>query len=257
MCNRIHFIMQGKGGVGKSFISSLLAQFLMSKPNANVFCADTDPTNPTFSSYEGLKAKHINIMTPEMNIDRSNFDGLTDTLLAHQGDSVVDNGASSFLPIMSFIREQQIIEFLMESGKEVYMHVPLVGGLGMDETLRGLDWVLTHQPAPVVVWENELFGPVTKNGKTFTESQFFHKHQGNIKGVVRIIQRSQDSYGKTLSTVTSNRLTIQEALKAGLFGATEQQRLVFFQRDIFGQLDNLDLLSGLENISKVLEKVEL
>ena len=48
---QIHFILQGKGGVGKSFIASLLAQYLRDRKNGQVVCFDTDPVNPTLSRY--------------------------------------------------------------------------------------------------------------------------------------------------------------------------------------------------------------
>jgi len=42
----IHFILQGKGGVGKSLIAALLAQYLHGR-GLEVYCFDTDPINAT------------------------------------------------------------------------------------------------------------------------------------------------------------------------------------------------------------------
>lgn len=42
--NTAHFIMQSKGGAGKSVVSSLLAQYLLEK-NPNLMLIDTDPSN--------------------------------------------------------------------------------------------------------------------------------------------------------------------------------------------------------------------
>jgi len=176
----------GKGGVGKSFITTVLAEYLMETKEAPLFCADTDPTNPTFSSYKALGAEHINIMTPTMNIDRGNFDNLVEKLIQHEGDCVIDNGASSFLPMLSYICENDLIEFLRESGKEIVVHAPLVGGLGMDETLRGLDTILKNVPAQIVVWENPMYGPVVKNGKTFDHSRLYLDHAHRYRGIVKL-----------------------------------------------------------------------
>jgi hypothetical protein len=243
MRNRIHFILQGKGGVGKSFVSWTLAQYLQSLPNVNLLCADTDPTNPTFSSYPAFKAHHINIMTPDMNIDRKIFDNLLEMLCDHEGDSIVDNGASSFLPMMAYIKEIDEITILMEQGKEVYIHVPLVGGLGMDETLKGLKVVLDHTPASVIVWENELFGPVVKDGKSFTQSKFIENYSDRIKGVIRIEKRSQDTFGVTMHALTSKKMTVKEARDSKQFMIGELQRLVMFQKSIFEQLSRLDVFN--------------
>ena len=53
MSNSVHMVMQGKGGVGKSFIAMLLAQHFK-RNGDSVICADTDPVNRTFSKYVGL-----------------------------------------------------------------------------------------------------------------------------------------------------------------------------------------------------------
>ena len=47
---KIHMVLQGKGGVGKSFIAALMAQFLQDRGRDPV-CIDTDPVNATFAGY--------------------------------------------------------------------------------------------------------------------------------------------------------------------------------------------------------------
>ena len=47
MKNSIHFVLQAKGGIGKSFISTLLAQHLLNEIGA-VRCFDTDQENDGF-----------------------------------------------------------------------------------------------------------------------------------------------------------------------------------------------------------------
>jgi len=225
----------GKGGVGKSLVSTLLAENLINS-GATVFCADTDPTNPTFSSYPAFGAKHIDIMTPDMNIDRSRFDDLIDLLLTHEGECVLDNGASSFLPMMSYLIQYKVIEFLRESGHDVVVHAVLIGGLGMDETLRMLEVILESQPAPVVVWENELFGPIIKGGKTFGESDLYKMYAERICGIVKIPSHSEDTFGKDMHNLTSNRLTIAEAMNSPSFKTMSRQRLKQFERRIGEQL---------------------
>ena len=53
----VHFIAQGKGGVGKSTIASFLGDYLKAKASGvKLHCFDTDPVNPTFSRYSALDA---------------------------------------------------------------------------------------------------------------------------------------------------------------------------------------------------------
>jgi hypothetical protein len=235
----IHIILMGKGGVGKSFISTILAQHLNQVGN-ELFCADTDPTNPTFSGYPSLGAKHFNIMTPDMNIDKSHFDALIEEMLEHEGDCVVDNGASSFLPMMAYMLENDVIKFLIDAGKQVFIHAPLIGGLGMDETIRMLGIIIDSQIAPVVVWENELFGPVNKNGKGFLDSGIYLKNKSRILGIIKIANRSEDTFGKDLHNMTTNRLTFSEVMESPIFRTMGRQRLKQVQRDIAVQLDAIN-----------------
>src|SRR5471030_1118744 len=118
-----------------------------------------------FGANQQIGAKHFNIMTESMNIDKSKFDAMIEELIDHRGDSVVDNGASSFLPMMAYILENDVINFLVSSGKKVVFHAVLVGGIGLPETMRGLDALARTKLAPIVIWENEIHGPIERNGK--------------------------------------------------------------------------------------------
>ena len=72
--NVVHFVLQGKGGVGKTLIACFLAQYFMQ--NGSVKCFDTDPVNDTFSQYIALSAERINILDSHNNINSRVFDSL-------------------------------------------------------------------------------------------------------------------------------------------------------------------------------------
>ena len=50
--NNVHFTLQGKGGIGKSLISYVLAQYISEK--SDIICIDADPINKTFSGFKSL-----------------------------------------------------------------------------------------------------------------------------------------------------------------------------------------------------------
>ena len=54
----IHLTLQGKGGVGKSLVASILAQYFRHR-GTEIHCLDTDPVNQTFSRYIELGADHL------------------------------------------------------------------------------------------------------------------------------------------------------------------------------------------------------
>ena len=97
MSNTVHLSLQGKGGVGKSLVASVLAQYLRHR-GEDVRCIDTDPVNQTFSQYTNLGAVHLRLLD-QGRIDPRAFDQLMERLLTEDGVFVVDNGASTFIPL--------------------------------------------------------------------------------------------------------------------------------------------------------------
>ena len=118
MQNSIHFILQGKGGIGKSFVAAMLAQYFDSK-GADLKAFDTDQENDTFAQYLALKATSVPVMTESRTIDAKKFDALMETLLTEDGTFVIDNGANTFSPLLAYMVENSVINFLQESGKKV------------------------------------------------------------------------------------------------------------------------------------------
>lgn len=234
----IHIILQGKGGVGKSLVAALLAQYLEGK-SENLFCADTDPVNDTFARYSAFNAERVKIMNADKNIDARVFDGLIEKLLTHEGDAVIDNGASTFVPLSAYMLENNVIGLLQEAGKKVFVHTVLTGGQAMDDTMIGLNSLLLSQDAPVVVWQNEFYGSVEKDGKKFTESKLYEKSKKRIQGIVTIHKRNQDTFGKDMELMISNKLTFNQAMTSDLFTIMPRQRLKQIRNSIFEQLDHV------------------
>jgi hypothetical protein len=233
----VHFILQGKGGVGKSVVASLNTQYLQSK-GENVFCGDTDPVNDTFSGYSAFNAKRFKILNGD-RIDQRAFDGLIENVVEHQGPAVIDNGSSTFIPFSSYMTENHVFDVLREAGKEVYLHTVLTGGQALDDTMTGLNALLESTPAQIVVWENEFFGAVEKDGKRFAESKLYEKYKNRVKGVVTIHARNADTFGKDIEQMFVNKLTFDQAME----GATlmPRQRLRTVQKSIFDQLESIGI----------------
>ena len=56
-----HIVTQGEGGVGKSVIANLLAQYIK-KTGRPLKCVDTDPVNKTFSSFKALNVTCLKLI---------------------------------------------------------------------------------------------------------------------------------------------------------------------------------------------------
>src|SRR3546814_8882094 len=67
------------------------------------------------------------------------------------------------------------------------IHSVLTGGQAQGDTMDGLASLLEHFPnVPVVVWLNEFFGRVERDGRKFEDSKLFRDHQEQIHALIRI-----------------------------------------------------------------------
>jgi len=232
----IHLILQGKGGVGKTFVSSLLTQFLKTKYE-NVLAFDTDSVNPTFSQYKGLNVNRVDLMDGS-KINERNFDGLMEVFLTDEADAmVVDNGASSFVPFSNYLVENEVIPLLEDAEKEVMVHTVLEGGQGMNDTLQGLN-VLAKYFNNIFVWKNQYYGEISYNGKSFEETQVYLNNKDKIYGTATIGDRSKDTFGKDIELMLKNKMSFDEVKGNPDFKLMSKQRLNIVKKDIFGQLEN-------------------
>ena len=91
----IHFILQGKGGVGKSMIAAFLYQ-AAAELGKSVEAFDTDPVNATLAGYKSFSVTRIDVLDDSGAVEPRKFDELVDSLAYSQCDHViVDNGAWS------------------------------------------------------------------------------------------------------------------------------------------------------------------
>jgi hypothetical protein len=232
----IHLILQGKGGVGKTFVSSMLTQYLQSKYE-NVIAFDTDSVNPTFSQYKALNVRRIDLMDGS-KINERNLDTLVEALLTEEADAmVVDNGASSFVPFSNYLIENEVVEMLKEAGQDVMVHTVLEGGQGMNDTLQGLN-VLAKHFNNIFVWQNQYFGTISYDGKSFEETKVYKNNSAKIFGVAVIGDRSKDTFGKDIELMLKHKLSFDEIKEDSRFQLMAKQRINIFKKDIFGQLAN-------------------
>lgn len=159
---KVHLFLQGKGGVGKSFCASMLAQYLLDK-GKTPFCIDTDPINATFSSYPRFQAKRIEILK-DNRIDPLEFDGIVEQIFSsgEQDSILVDNGASSFVAFSEFLLTNQVPKMLAAENHSITIHTIITGGDEQMDTVAGFSALATHfsDPVKIVVWLNPYYGPV-------------------------------------------------------------------------------------------------
>lgn len=237
--NICNLVLTSKGGAGKSFVSWVIAQWGMTK-GYNMYCADTDPANPTFAGYKALQVDYIDVANEKMLMDRDRFDDLLEKLASHEGFSVVDTGATTFYPFLSHAIEVKTFEALRAEGIRVVVHACIAGGPSLTETLVALEALLETTDVDVVVWLNAHFGSVKLNGKPFTETNLYRKYKDRILGIVNISAREADTHGKDFATLLGNKMTFAEITKEN-FKLAQRQRFTDVRRELFDQLDAIAL----------------
>jgi hypothetical protein len=237
----VHFSLQGKGGVGKSFVASLLSQYFLEKNGHSVFCIDSDPINATLSGYEELKTDHLNVLH-QGQVHERQFDSLIERICSEDGVFVVDTGATNFIPIWHYILENEILRLLGDHGRKTFIHTVIAGGQALKDTLGGLDEIAsTTSGRNIVVWLNEYFGEVKSGGKKFEDMAVWAMHRDKFAGAVLIPQHNPQTWGEDVREMLERRMTFREAIESNHFSLVAKQRLQILRREIYEQLDRISL----------------
>lgn len=241
MAGTAHFVMQGKGGAGKTFVSWLLTQYIKEHGNlVNGF--DIDQQNPMLSSYKALPIKQIDLTAKEDSsaIDRSKFDNLMHAILDTEGDSVIDTGAKEFTALVGYMEANGIIEVVTDAGKEVALHVVVAGSDMLSSCMSGLELVMEHlssSPASIYVWLNEHHGNLTfGTGKSFQDTQFWVKNKKRISGLITL-ERQPGEFAKQLAELREAALTFNEGKDSTEYGIIVKSRIHRMKQRMFSQLD--------------------
>jgi hypothetical protein len=235
-----HFVLQGKGGVGKSYVSAVLAQYFRDK-GRSPHCIDTDPVNATFAQYKRLGAHHLNILR-KGTIHEKRFDELVEEICSGEGVYIIDTGATTFVPLWNYILENKILEFLKERERAVFVHTIVTGGQARSDTLNGVKRLAeTTAEKNIVVWLNEYFGEFVTNGNAFSDLNIAEEQALRILGFVLVHEHNPQTYGDDVRQMLELRLTFEEAIQKPEFSLVSKQRLTIIRREIFEQIDGLDI----------------
>lgn len=241
--NNIHLILQGKGGVGKSLIAVMIAQYVQSK-EGSVICADTDPVNKTFSKYLSLDVAPVNI-EENGNIITKKFDPLMEQIISTDSDFVIDNGSATFMALTKYLVENDIYQVMSENGKKVFIHSVLVAGQAQSDTYDGLTELIgkVNKFAKVVIWENEFWGNVNFDGHPITASKLYKEADkaSKIAGVVNLVNRSQsDTFVDDMKQMTGRNMTLADVKKSADFSFLAKNRLQKVYSEVFTELDKIN-----------------
>ncbi|MNF86386.1 hypothetical protein D3C84_688190 [compost metagenome] len=237
-----HWTLQGKGGVGKSLVSSILGQYFTERGYIPA-CADTDPVNSTFHRIESLNVTLVPITDGGTVVQRL-FDPLFEAILSADGVSVIDNGASTFLPITQFIGSNSILEAMAECDKRVFIHSIITGGQAKDDTVTGLIKLIelvknSKTNAKIVVWQNDFWGMPSWAGESLEKMEWIKNNSDIIQGIVQIVDRKSDAFSTDIRLMSEFHLTCREFRDSDQFGMLAKSRVFRVFNDVYSELDRV------------------
>ncbi|PPC90852.1 MAG: conjugal transfer protein TraL [Methylobacter sp.] len=239
---KIHLVLQGKGGVGKSLIAALIAQYKISKGHTPL-CVDTDPVNATLNGYKKLNVTKLDILDGD-EINSRHFDKLIEMIAGSESDIVIDNGASSFVPLSNYLTTNAIPQLLKDLGHTFVIHTVVTGGQALVDTVAGFGQLVQQYPeeAEFVVWLNPYWGPIEDNGKGFEQMKAYTANKARVAAIVKIPELKAETFGRDLSDMLQDKMTFEEAIAAETNSIMMRQRLKLIQRQLFEQMDTAAIL---------------
>jgi len=239
---KIHMVLQGKGGVGKSMIVALLAQYKASIGQSPL-CIDTDPVNATFEGYKALNVRRLHIMDGE-EINTRNFDALVEMIASAEGDVIIDNGASSFVPLSYYLISNEVPTLLQDMGHEFVVHTVVTGGQALLDTVSGFSQLTDQFPSQClfVVWLNPYWGPIEHEGKSFEQLKAYTANKGRVSAIIQIPALKEETYGRDFAEMLQGRRTFDEALADSALTIMTRQRLKIVKNQLFARLQDAPVL---------------
>lgn len=237
---RLHMTLGDKGGIGKSFIAALLAQYYLDNVvNVNLTCLDMDPKNKTLSRYTGLQVEHIDVQS-NGDIDRKKFDIFVNRVLGtdDEGEIIVDVGGNIYISLTDYLRVNEVFQLLILNGVDVILHVPIVGAGDLFPTLKTLDELVMSTPkeAHIAVWINQKNGPVEYNGKSFEESDRYADYKNRI-GSITYIPLWRSDIQDNVATMLEEAVTFKHAIHMDTVDIIGKQRLQMARRYIYQSIE--------------------
>lgn len=235
--SKLFITLQAKGGVGKSYVSSILAQYLQDA-NLSVHCIDTDTTNPTLRRYKPLNCQYLNLATDHVINPRA-FDELVEIVSGapHDRHFVVDVGSNGFQPFMAYAVENDLFSVLESLGVNVIVNSVVAGGPDTDETLSSTLAVLEYTHVTTLIWLNAHLGALEFKHRPIQHLDLFDPFKSRILGWVTLPKYAATTFGQDIEHMLKERWTFNETLER--LTLMPQMRIRKAKRDLWSQLDQV------------------
>ena len=183
----INFILQSVDGIGKTYISTKIADYFKSQ-NAKLVALYCDQEGMLLNYYLKSVEQKIELIDASGQLISSAFNRIIAKAAISKSNILIDCAAKDFVTISQFFAQFSTQNLLRENEIETYLHVVIVGGSQQDETLNGLLTIckIVPESVKIVVWLNQFFGQIEAEGKAFEELKLYKNNRERIHSVLRI-----------------------------------------------------------------------
>jgi len=274
----LHYIMNPKGGVGKSFSSVTLLQYL-TESGVSARGIDVDAANNTFGAYRELDVVVLPIVVDGNKIDPAEFDRIADIAEAMPDDGhlVIDTGSSAYRQLCEYLLDVHAFGaegVFRQYGHSIVLHSVISGGGGLSDSLTGLiDLIFNFKSVPVfgeplddvptfdieiqgehvlrqlvsdiplVVWLNPKDGRIQIEGKNFFDFSIYQNLGLAIDAVVSLPVHDTATFGKDLSAMLTRRETFDAAINSSSRSIMTRHRLKRYWNEVKEELQNANVIS--------------
>lgn len=219
-------VLAAKGGVGKSVVSTQIADSMINS-NLKIKCYDNDSETPRLSQYKSLKSKHIqlyrldsdgHVRAESLNINV--MDTLTDELENGVHDIVlVDNGSPSFQPFLSYF-QYNTIKLFNTIDVDFIMVIPIskdkITHTGPIEVLNSYGNKVKY-----ILIENEHFGEFEYDVSAFDAM--------DVEYSIMKMERYTNAQMQDINKAQELNLLLSEAVRSKEFNLVSKSRLSMAQ----------------------------
>lgn len=231
----VHIVLQGKGGVGKTLVASMIAEYCLRGGLAGVI--DMDPKNGSLSEFSGFSTEKVRVN------DGGSFaeaDDLFNAILESKPSDcwVIDTAGESFDAVLEYLVNEGVAANLEEANHTVYCHVVIVGGasqMASGMSLAKATESLKETAVNVVVWNNDYFGDVDGSIAGNVVDIMSSEHAGTVF----LTTRERRGLKASIERKYIDKLTTDEVI--GNWKMLERNRIIRFYNDIFVQLDAISI----------------
>lgn len=250
----VHMTLCGKGGVGKSVVARLLAEYLTSQGQPPL-AFDADPLNTNFASVKAFGAEKVQLFDKAHRIHSKLFDAMVVRIFGSDRSVLIDTGAASYVPLFNYMRELKFTRDLDRRNFDLMLHVIIAGGPALPFTMSNLaDICKTFGgQARITVWLNHYWEEIEHEGKPFTELPAFKANQAAINGLLEIERMAPDTSAEDFAEFLKQNISFDQALDeaSSSFNVVEQSRLFNIRETIF---EGMDAVLGTNEIAQPIQE---